>query len=275
MVSAAINLPIPKFDRPPVYETVLGIQFNILKGFSIPHYGLYWGRVRGDYPKYEVHPPLSPAVEQFGSDSRKQAKSGIEIVPVPDIRTWFLNDNGTILLQVQKDRFLQNWRKVQDSEVYPHYDQLKPKFLQEWRTFCRFLEETEIERPEVNQCEVTYVNHIDVDLGPRRYGDLQKVISCWSGKCSGDFLSDPESVNFNSRYLLPDKKGRLHITLQPAFRRSDAKEILRLNLTVRGRPNSSEVDDIAEWLDLGHEWVVRSFTDVTTSEMHKIWGRTE
>jgi uncharacterized protein (TIGR04255 family) len=273
-MSGAANPQIPKFDQPPVYETVLGVQFNPLKDFSIPHYGLYWGKIRGDYPKYDVHPPISPAVEQFDAGLRKEAKAGIEVVTVPEIRTWFINNNGTILLQVQKDRFLQNWRKIQDSDVYPHYDQLKPKFFEEWRTFCRFLEDTEIEQPEVNQCEVTYVNHIDVDLGPRRYGDLQKVISYWSGQCSGDFLSDPESVNFNCRYLLPDKKGRLHITLQPAFRRSDAKEILRLNLTVRGRPKSSDVGDIAEWLDLGHEWVVRGFADVTTKEMHKIWGRT-
>ena len=273
-MSETANLPIPRFDRPPVYETVLGLQFNPLKGFSIPHYGLYWGVIRGDYPTYEVHPPLSPAVERFGSELRKNAKAGIEIVPVPDIRTWFLNSDGTILLQVQKDRFLQNWRKAQEGDVYPHYDQLKPKYLQEWRTFCRFLEDLGIERPDVNQCEVTYVNHIDVDLGPRRYGELQTVVSCWSGKSSGNFLSDPESVSFNSRYLLPEGKGRLHVTLQPAIRRSDAKEILRLNLTVRGRPKSSEANDIAEWLDLGHEWVVRSFADVTTEEMHKIWGRT-
>ena len=164
---------------------------------------------------------------------------------------------------------------MQDTDVYPHYDQLKPKFFQEWRTFCQFLDDTRIERPHINQCEVTYVNHIDLDLGPRRYGDLQKVIACWSGKCSGNFLSDPESVNFNSRYLLPENKGRLHVTLQPAIRRRDAKEILRLNLTVRGRPDSSEIDDVAAWLDLGHHWAVRGFADITTPEMHNIWGRTQ
>jgi uncharacterized protein (TIGR04255 family) len=275
MVSVTSNPPIPKFDHPPVYETVLGVQFNPLKDFSIPHYGLYWALIRGNYPKYEVHPPLNPAVERFDVGSRKDTKTGIEVVAVPDIRTWFLNNDGTILLQVQKDRFLQNWRKMQDGDVYPHYDQLKPKFFQEWRMFCQFLEDTGIERPDVNQCEVTYVNHIDVGLGSRRYGELQKIISCWSGKYSGNFLSDPESVNFTSRYLLPENKGRLHVTLQPAIRRRDAKEILRLNLTVRGRPNSSETDDISEWLDLGHDWVVRGFADITSGEMHKIWGRTQ
>src|SRR5882724_3288532 len=275
MVSGAANPTIPKFDRPPVYETVLGVQFNPLKGFSVPHYGLYWGKIRGDYPKYEVHPPLSPAVELFGSEARKESQARVELLQVPDVRTWFLTQDGTILLQVQKDRFLQNWRKMQDGDVYPHYDQLKPKFCEEWQRFGRFLEEVGIERPEVNQCEVTYVNHIDIKQGPKSYGNLSRIISCWSGNYSGNFLSEPESVNFSSRYLLPEKKGRLHIAMQPAIRRRDAKEILRLNLTVRGRPASSEVEDIMEWLELGHEWAVRGFTDITTEEMHKHWGRTQ
>jgi uncharacterized protein (TIGR04255 family) len=271
-MSGAANSDIPKFNHPPVYETVLGVQFNSLKDFSIPHYGLYWGKIRGEYPKYEVHPPLSPAIEQFGYDSREKANAGIEIVQSPDVRTWFLNQAGTILLQVQKDRFIQNWRKMQDTDLYPHYDQLKPKFFQEWQRFCSFLVEAGIEKPEVNQCEVTYVNHIDVE--PHDHGKLKKVISCWSGTYSGTFLSDPESVNFSCRYLLPETKGRLHITLQPAIRRRDAKEILRLALTVRGKPDSADLDGIAKWLDLGHEWAVRGFADVTTGEMHKTWGRT-
>ncbi|MGH7825503.1 MAG: TIGR04255 family protein [Candidatus Binatia bacterium] len=274
-MSGAANPPIPKFERPPVYETVLGVQFNPLNGFSVPHYGLYWANIRESYPKYEVHPPLSPAVEEFGSGAWKEAKTGIEVVPVPDVRTWFLNKEGTILLQVQKDRFLQNWRKVQDSDVYPHYDQLRPKFSEEWQRFCRFLEEVGIESPDVNQCEVTYVNHIDVDLGPKSSVDLHKVITCWSGKRSGNFLPEQESVSFNSRYLLPEKKGRLHVAMQPVIRRRDAKEILRLNLTVRGKPNSSELNDIVEWLNLGHDWAVRGFADITTPEMHQIWGRTQ
>jgi uncharacterized protein (TIGR04255 family) len=275
MVFEATKLSIPKFDRPPVYETVLGVQFDPLRGFSVPHHGLYWGTIRGDYPNYEVHPPLSPAVEQFAAEARKEGKVGIEVVSVPEVRTWFLNHDGTILLQLQKDRFLQNWRKIQESDVYPHYDELKPKFCREWQRFCQFLADVGIERPDVNQCEVTYVNHIDIDLGPKSYGDLRKVISCWSGKCSGNFLSDPEAVTFNSRYLLPEKRGRLHVSMQPVIRRRDAKEILRLILTVRGKPNSSELDVIIEWLDLGHEWVVRGFADVTTDEMHRIWGRTQ
>ena len=272
-MSGAIGLP--KFDHPPVYETVLGVQFEPLKSFSMVHFGLLWQNIQGDYPKFEVHPPINPTIEQFGANALQESAAKLELVRVPDVRTWFLNESGTILLQVQRDRFLQNWRKMSDGDEYPHYDQLKPKFFKEWQGFCKFVEESGIENPDVNQCEVTYINHIDIEQGPRSYRDLGKIISCWSGEYSGNFLGDPESVSFNSRYLLPEKKGRLHISMQPAIRRKDAKEILRVSITARGRPVSSELHDIEDWFDLGHEWIVRGFADITTGEMHKHWRRTQ
>jgi uncharacterized protein (TIGR04255 family) len=274
-VPSAVNPTLPKFDRPPVYEVVLGVQFKPLTGFSIPHYGLYWADIREQYPNYEVHPPLSSTVEQFGSEAKNIPQMGVEFVQAPDVRAWFVNSADTQLLQVQKDRFLQNWRRKRDTDVYPHYDNLKPKFFEEWEGFCRFLKSVGMEHPDVNQCEVTYVNHIDLAPGSRCYSNLNDVVSCWSGRYSGNFLSDPESVNFAARYLLPEKAGRLHISMQPAIRRQDAKEILRLTLTVRGKPNSSELAGIQEWLDLGHEWIVRGFSDITTESMHKMWGRTQ
>ncbi len=265
---------LPEFDKPPVYETVLGLQFSPLKGFLIPHFGLYWGKIREEYQQQELHPPLGPTIEQFGADLRKETRLRVELLHAPEVRCWFVGVDGTKLLQVQRDYFLQNWRKIQDTDVYPHYDVLKPQFFKEWRRFCDFLEEEKIEQPVINQCEVTYINHIDIGQERSSYSELSNLLASWSGQGSGRFLPEPESINVNGRYLLPEKKGRLHISLQPAIRRRDAKEILRLNLTARGKPESSNWDHISEWLDLGHEWIVRGFTDITTREMHELWGRT-
>jgi uncharacterized protein (TIGR04255 family) len=125
----------------------------------------------------------------------------------------------------------------------------------------------------VNQCEVTYVNHIHLGQGWKSYGELKNVIACWSGEISGSFLPEPESVNIGTRYVLPDGKGRLHVLMQPAIRRTDAKEILQLNLTARGKPDSSASQHLLEWMDLGHEWIVKGFTDFTSKTMHELWGR--
>lgn len=264
---------LPDFNEPPVIETVLGVQFSPIKNFSIPHYGLYWAKIRNDYPQYTVQPALDPVIERFEPESQPEFKIGVELVSAPEIRCWFIDRSETRLIQVQKDRFIHNWRKVKGDEVYPRYDSLKPKFKEEWQRFCEFLEEENLGTPDVNQCEVTYVNHIEIGKGWKSYGEMNTVFAYWSGKSSGEFLPEPEKVSLSTRYVMPEHKGRLHIIMQPAIRRRDAKEVLQLNLTARGRPSSSRLEDILEWFDLGREWIVRGFTDFTTKEMHKAWGR--
>lgn len=262
----------PDYDRPPVVETYLGVQFSPLVKFSIPHFGLYWAKIRDNYPDFQVQPPLPTVMEQFETERFVQAKLGVELVSIPDVRCWFIDKSGRMLTQVQTNRFIHNWRKLKPEDVYVHYDRIKPSFSQEWKTFCKFLEEADLGKPEINQCEITYVNHIELGQGWNSYGELNKVISCWSGKYSGKFLSAPESINIGARYGLPDKRGRLHIQMQPAITQ-DAKEILQLNLTARGKPESADMEHVLEWFDLGHEWIVRGFTDLTAKDMHDFWGR--
>ena len=87
------------------------------------------------------------------------------------------------------------------------------------------------------------------------------------------FLPKPESLKFNASYQMPEQKGRLRITANHAVRRNDGAELIVLTLTARGKPDSSQLDDIMKWLDLGREWVVRGFTDFTSETLHQLWGR--
>lgn len=264
--------PLPDFNAPPVIETVLGVQFNPLQKFSIQHYGLYFQKVRGEYPKCVAQPPLDPVVERFDIKHLIQPAIGIEF-GIPDIRCWFIDNSDNRLIQLQRDRFIYNWRESEANNVYPRYHSLKPKFEEEWQKFCKFLDEEKIERPEVNQCEVTYINHIEIDSGWQAFGEADKIIKFWIQEPKKEFLPKPEKVNILTRYVMHGNKGRLHINLQPAIRKRDAKEIFQLVLTARGIPASSKLEDILGWFDLGHEWIVRGFADFTTEEMHKIWGR--
>jgi uncharacterized protein (TIGR04255 family) len=268
----ATSAPTPDYQRPPVVETYLGVQFASLAQFSIPHFGLYWAKIRDNFPQFEVQPLLTPAVEQFEPRPFVRPKLELELVRVPELRCWFIEKSGTMLNQVQRDRFVHNWRKLKPDDAYVHYNKIKPSFIKEWNTFCEFLNEAKIGQPEVNQCEMMYVNHIELGQGWESYGELNKVISSWSGMSSINFLPVPESVTMGARYVLPEKQGRLHIEMQPAVTQ-DAKEILQLNLTARGKPQAASLESILEWFDLGHEWIVRGFTDFTSLEMHKHWGR--
>ena len=264
---------LPDYSSPPVNEAALSIQFAPIAKFGIPHFGLYWGSIREQFPRFEVHPALPAVTEIFGEPIARQAKLGVQLMREPDVRCWFLDPNGASLFQVQRDRFVHNWRQVSGEEPYPRYPKIRQGLADGWHQFCVFLQSEGFEVSVVNQCEVTYVNHIPYNVGWRGFGELGKVISPWSGLNSSTFLPDPERGNMELHYRLPNDLGRLHIALEPVLRGRDFTELLQLTLTARGAPASSKVADIFAWLDIGREWVVKGFTDFTTPSMHAVWGR--
>jgi uncharacterized protein (TIGR04255 family) len=265
---------LPDFDNPPVTETVLGLQFTPLSKFDVPHYGRYWTKIKEEYEHFEVHPAVVSTVDERESDvPTKQGKIFINFPNGPNFRCWFIDKSHTNLIQVQRDRFILNWRKVRGDEQYPHYEHIRPKFEQEWVRFCEMLTEEGIETPKVNQCEVTYVNHIEFDSELTGGSELKRFIASWSGATSGEFLPKVDKVSLNTNYMMDGKNGRLRISMLPVLRMGDGMEVLQLDVSATGRPTSSKTPDILEWMDKGREWVVKGFADFTTPEMHKKWRR--
>lgn len=263
---------LPNFENPPVIETLLGVQFDPIEKLSAPVYGLYYSKIRDEYPDFEVQQPLSQAVERFDEKSTIIPPTiNLDLRKTSDVRCWFLEKDGNRLLQLQKDRFIQNWRKVNEDDVYPRYETLKPIFKKEWLRFCDFLKEDGLPNPEVNQCEVTYINHLEMGKGWESFGEIDKITKFWSRE-SGEFLPTPERVSINLRYLMPERLGRLYINLKPVIRKIDTKELFQVELTARGAPSSSKMEDIVRWLDLGREWVVKGFADFTTKRLQQTWG---
>jgi uncharacterized protein (TIGR04255 family) len=261
----------PKFDFPPVIETALSLEFKPLKGWSIPHFGLFWQRIRTDFPEVSVQPSLGSEIETFDKP-RMVIGPQLALVNSPEVRCWFYDSKGDQLVQVQHDRFVHNWRRAQD-QAYPSYDLVKPRFESNWGTFCRFLSDEGLSAPDVVQCELTYVNHFEAGREWQSMGDVAEMLSPWSGEFSGNFLPNPEAVQIGASFLMPDGRGRLRISLQPVMRTADRKEILQFNLVARGAPASSNLASILEWFDLGHEWIVRGFADLTSPKMHSLWQR--
>jgi uncharacterized protein (TIGR04255 family) len=265
---------IVDFDDPPVVETVLGLRFAPLPGWSIPHFGLFWEEIRKDYPKFEVHPPVGTASQielRVEADEHENKRPVLELSNTFPVRCWFYDPSETTLIQIQSDCFIHNWRKITGTEPYSHYDVIRPLFERAWQRFCNFLEREKIPSPKVWQCEVSYINHLERGVGWSSFADLSEIVPGWSGKGSTHFLPSPEAVHINAIYPLANKAGTLQVVLQPAVRQKDGKEIIQLSLTAKGKPLSSTLPEILHWLDLGHEWVVQGFKDFTSQRMHQIW----
>jgi uncharacterized protein (TIGR04255 family) len=158
------------------------------------------------------------------------------------------------------------------AEDYPRFEAIRESFEEGLRTFAAFVAEGRLGRLTFKQCEVTYVNHIAVD-----HASVARLFALWRGQPQGAFLPPLEDAMLTTRFVIPDQvgrlSGRLTVTLQPAYTKPDSNEIQVLTLTARGRPTADSIEGAVEFLNVGREWIVRGFADLTTPEMHDIWGR--
>jgi uncharacterized protein (TIGR04255 family) len=268
------EIPLPDYERPPVIEVVCGIQFEPMPTFHGTTFGLFWQTIRDEYTQVQDMPPLSPTIEQFPLDAKKK-QPRLEILDMPPLpRMFFVNKISSWLMQLQRDRFLHNWRKEKDGDIYPRYPVVIDKFWKSWLRFSQFCKDEDLGELTVNQLEMTYINHIPVGDGWKTLGDIGKVFPDVRWRCEERFFPFPESIGLALSFILPDSQGRLHVSLKHAIRVADSQPVLLCELTARGMPASNNPSAIRAWFDLGREWIVRGFADLIDKKIQKEqWGR--
>ena len=264
--------PLPDYENPPVIEVVCGVLFKRLDTLLAPYTGLLWQKFRDTYLRCKEVSPLIPSLETF--DELPAVAFGITNVP-PSPRIWFEHADGKRLLQVQRDRFLHNWKKAQPEDDYPHYGSVIEMFEDCLSLFRNFLEEECLGSIEPLQYELTYVNHIPKGDGWKTLEDIGKVFPNFAWTSENDhFLPGPEGINWSTTFILPNRAGRLHVSIRSAQRMRDNHPIIRLDLTARGIGSEKTLEAMRSWFDMGHEWIVRGFADLTDQDVQKnIWRR--
>ena len=276
-VSSSRPSDLPDFAKPPVAEVVLSLQFKSLSNLTTAHVGLLWGRYRDRLPLIEEHPPLASASESFAPPTPPRVEVAFDDKP-PVPRVWFVNEAKTELVQVQQDRFAHNWRKVGEGDTYPRYERIRERFRDEVAKFEAFLQEEALGQLAVNQCEITYVNHIERAGEWESHGEIEKLLKNWVPLPGATFLPAPEDAALRWRYRILGSKGpvgRLNVTVQPSWSVADGRPVWVMNLMARGTPVRAGIDGAFEFFDLGREWVVRGFADLTSESMQRRWERVD
>ena len=268
---------LPDFENPPVIEVLLSVQFERITKLQTVHAGYLWDLFKKDFPHVQEHTPLNPTFETFGT---KPAVGGVSLElrsgPLPFPRLWFLNDNETQLIQIQPDRFIHNWRKVQENDIYPRYENIKARYLEELTTLERFFHDRQLGDFQPNQCEVTYVNYVLSVEEENICTEPETVFRFLRQEFAPQLFEHLEDASFQVRFVLfsDDKRptGRLLVNARPALS-SDGKPMIALTLTARGTPSAPTLDAASEFLDFGRDKIVRAFAELTTETMHRRWGR--
>ncbi|KAA5803737.1 TIGR04255 family protein [Alkalicaulis satelles] len=259
---------LPEFSHPPLVELALGVQFAPLPNYSSLFLGDVFRIFQDEFPGFQEHPPLNPQFETFGGGGT-DAEFSIGLGPsVAFNRAWFLSTDNSHLIQFQPDRFILNWRRQADGNVYPRFDNIAMQFKNLFSKFDEYCK-ARFELPiNINQVEVTYFNVIVVS-------DYSSIGEWLTVANLSRFEIEGFSANFSTVVGSDGGEpiGRLHHEIGSVVGRNLASKAFRYNLTCRGAPQANDIDSALDFSAWAREKIVTRFTETTSGDAHLRWGK--
>lgn len=261
---------LPDYERPPVVETVLGVQFEPLPKMRNAHLGAFWRTLPSEWNSIEDAPSLEPQSEIF-SDAPDWGGLRFRLTQDLSSRLQIRNETGNRMIQVQNGRLHINWLG-HDNNEYVRYRQVKADFDSILKQLECFVVQEGLGDLRPNQWEVTYINRI-----PR--GTVWETPEDWTFFHPLGDVTRLSSVKLESfggewHYEIPARRGRLHIQFQHVRKPGQSPdESIVINLTARGGVGGDE--NVTNWsngLDVGHETIVTTFKEIMSDSANQFWG---
>lgn len=251
---------LPNFEKPPLREVVVGVQFESLRGLRQAHLGDYWQHVRGEFPSTQDRPPLESALEIPGGP--RQQTLEVQFGTPPPALCWFVSSGGDRLIQVQHDRFLLNWRRTDDGAGYANFEPILDEFGDRFRQFVTWTNENGMAVVPI-QTEVSYLNIFDTD----RISDWLTIASNPAEPLG---LLEPTAERWQARYPLDDRSedaGALYVQIV-----RDGGPV-SFNLTTRVRIEALDQEAIDEVLLTSRRTIVETFDRSLSARAKMSLGR--
>ena len=273
MPQSAEQIQLPDYDNPPVIETVVGVQFQPLVGFTNAHLGAFWQSLNAeDWPSVKDMPLLPQQEERFTPEAQWGKALRFQLSQDPTSRLQIRNIDGNRMVQIQNGRMHLNWLG-EGGDRYPRYERVRAEFANCLTRLTRLVDDNQLGPLVPDQWEVTYVNHIPqngVWQTPADWSFFKplNVVPTIDG------LIEAESFSGQWHFVIPDQRGRLHANWQHSKRSdTDESEFIRLTLTARGPINGGDhaEESILSGVDLGRETIVLTFRHLMNDLANKEW----
>jgi hypothetical protein len=153
---------------------------------------------------------------------------------------------------------------------------LLPRFAELYRKFAQFLvDKRGYEVPRITQCELINVNIIPVAEFGGSFSAAPRAVRLVDIPQVADHL-EIESYSYANRFLIINSAGqpigRLHAHLSPVLSVEDERPAYKLELTARGKPDSSNLDAALAFFGLGRDAINSVFMASTTEAAQTHWG---
>lgn len=262
------------FARPPVDEVVLSVLFEPLDKLLAPHLGEIWQEFKQDgFMGIAEQPPVLPAVEKFPNSI---GEAQLQISNAPDLaRIWFIHEDDNQIIQVQRDRFMFNWRKTESDQGYPGFSAIFESFEGFYNRFRQVLKKQQIGELVPLQYELTYIDQLFHGDGWDTLDDIGQIYNLFvESQQSDSFWSGAESMILRTSFPVEDLHGRLHLTISSRVKIPQQRQTLQTDFTMRGFPENAEYDTMIAWFKEARDRIREKFASMFTEDIQtKVWGR--
>jgi uncharacterized protein (TIGR04255 family) len=255
-----------KFKFPPINELVIGVYFNApLMGLRAEHIGLFWHSIRKEFPIVTQNGPI---VSEVGVGVPAAIMSGPdEVYPLP--RFWFVSADQIMLLQLQRNAFLLNWRKR--DQVYPHYEAVKLEFDRLYGVFAEFARGSVGQDFAIEAAELTYINLAQAGKYWSGVGDIATVVPSFRVTEIGVEKAELTSVTQSTVWKIAEDLS-LTAKVQTATLTADKRPALVFELSAKGRLGAGTKAEADQWFARAHEVTGKAFKGMTSAEIQtRVW----
>ncbi|PWJ52990.1 TIGR04255 family protein [Quadrisphaera granulorum] len=255
--------PSASFATPPVIEVVLAVEFvplpvGVLGALHLARIVDRWAGSEPDVEETVAAPP-----------NTLEVVTGVGALPFsfgfgsPGVRFLVYTEHRSLLVQVQNDRLVLNWRRVHEHLLYPRFDFLREEFDRLWNDLCREVALREDALQPVI-AEVTYVNEI------HHAGRSEQPFAHLSAGAAT--VATLPTLRF--QYQMPVQPAHMHgggavvVDAEPS-----GGEGHRMTVSTRLALHSTPgADRPVEALVSAHDVSVAEFVRATTDAYHREWG---
>ncbi|MCB0020660.1 MAG: TIGR04255 family protein [Anaerolineales bacterium] len=254
-----------KYKNPPINEVIIGAYFDQpVMPLHSEHIGVFWSQIRAELPNIQQQPELTLPI--VGPNISIQFGMTDEPYPMP--RFWLSSEDGSILLQIQKNAFILNWRRR--AGAYPHFENVKKLFDRYFERFLAFLRtELRVDDVNVQVAELTYSNLVEPGSYWMTALDTPRLLPSLAILDVGAPADTVPDFNYVTAYrFAPDLT--LNVSVRTGRQPTDAnKSVLVFELRTIGALDAVGRAEADLWYERAHETIGRCFTAMTNPDIQR------
>jgi uncharacterized protein (TIGR04255 family) len=256
-----------KFENPPISELVVALFYLPILELKAQHVGLYWDRIREKFSLCDQHPIIVNP-----NDPQPFIEAPGEFFPLP--RFWFHSEKQPTLIQIQRNAFLLNWRRVPGAGDYPHYESVIQDFWREFEGYAHFIRDVVGGRIDVVQrCELSYINLLEANELFASPTSVSDILPSLSGLAALTSPGARELAGVNATFAHRVNANLFIDTVIRVGLRSDTSGLgLSFELKAHGSPPDLSLASARDWYESAHDATYKLFLDATSKQAQEtLW----